>query len=411
MQLARCRSCQAELRDVFADLGVSPLSNSFIRPARFNDMEPFYPLCAYVCRNCFLVQLIAARSGEAIFSEYVYFSSYSDSWLAHVRAYVDAMIPRLRLSSKSFVLEIASNDGYLLQFFRQREIPVLGIEPAANVAKVALEKGIPTRSVFFGSSSAAMLAREVGQADLLIGNNVLAHVPDLHDFVAGVKVALAPKGTATFEFPHLLRLMKGAQYDTIYHEHFSYFSLLSVSRVFAAHGLEIYDLDELETHGGSLRVYLKHKDSGLPDISPAVRELEGRERDEGLGDLATYASFSQLVVRNKREVLRFFLQCADRGESVAGYGAPAKGNTLLNYCGITPDMLPYTVDRNPDKQGTYLPGVRIPVYAPEKIAETKPHYVLILPWNIADEIVEQLSFVREWGGQFVTPIPVPRIVP
>ena len=397
MTAPACRFCGEALSHQFADLGMSPLSNAFLRPEHLGRMEPFYPLTVYVCANCFLVQLPAVETPEAIFSDYAYFSSYSDSWLEHSRNYCATMTKRLGLNASSQVIEIASNDGYLLQYFHARGIPVLGVEPAANVAEVARQKGIETLVRFFGVET----AKELPPADLLLGNNVLAHVPDINDFVEGMRIALKPGGTITMELPHLMRLMQGNQFDTIYHEHFSYFSLLTVRRIFAAHGLTVCDVDELPTHGGSLRIHARHGG----DVAPAVDALETREREFGLDRLETYASFADQVRGTKRALLQFLIEAKESGKRVVGYGAPAKGNTLLNYCGIRSDFLEFTVDRSPHKQGLFLPGTRIPIYAPEKIAETKPDYVLILPWNLRDEIMEQMAHIREWGGRFVVPIP------
>lgn len=399
----RCRFCSNPLEEVFADLGVSPLANSYLREDQLSLMEPHYPLKAWVCGGCLLVQLEEFESPAGIFSDYAYFSSFSTSWLAHAERYVQDMIARFGFDSHSQVIEIASNDGYLLQYFHAAGVPVLGIEPAANVAQVAMAKGIPSRTVFFGRNTARDLVKEGIQADLLIGNNVYAHVPDLHSFTEGLKTVLKPAGVLTLEFPHLLRLMDEAQFDTIYHEHFSYFSLLTVQKVFAHHGLAVFDVEELPTHGGSLRVFGGH--SGAHPVSPRVEAVIARERIAGLDRLETYRSFAEKVKRVKCDVLEFLIHARREGKSVAGYGAPAKGNTLLNYCGIGPELLPYTVDRSPHKQGQYLPGTRIPIRGPEAIEQTRPDYVLMLPWNLRDEITEQMSAIREWGGRFVVAIP------
>jgi SAM-dependent methyltransferase len=392
------------LEAIFADLGMSPLANSYLSPEQANAMEPYYPLRALVCGNCFLVQLEEFETPERIFSDYAYFSSYSSSWLEHCRRYVERMIERLDLSHESRVVEIASNDGYLLQFFADKQIPVLGIEPAANVAEAALAKGVPTRVEFFGRESARSLAEEAG-ADLLIGNNVLAHVPDLNDFVSGMKVLLAPDGVITMEFPHLMRLIDENQWDTIYHEHFSYFSFLTANRLFEAHGLRLFDVEELPTHGGSLRIYGCHaEDAGKPD-SEAAAELRERERAAGYERLDTYPGYGRRVERDKRQILRFLIDLKEAGSRIVGYGAPAKGNTLLNYCGVGVDLIGYTCDLNPHKQGHLLPGSHIPIRAPEAIREDEPDVVLILPWNLKEEISEQLSFVREWGGRFAARTP------
>jgi SAM-dependent methyltransferase len=400
-----CRFCHAALHQTFADLGASPLSNAFLCPDDLGAPEPYYPLKAQVCTDCFLVQLPAVQTPESIFSEYAYFSSYSQSWLDHAAEYVRAITARLSLTGGSQVIEIASNDGYLLQYFRARGVPVLGIEPAANVARIAEERGVPTLVRFFGEELARELAAEGRSADLIVGNNVLAHVPDLNDFVAGLKLLLKPDGVLTMEFPHLLRLMQERQFDTIYHEHFSYFSLGTARRVFARHGIEIFDVEELRTHGGSLRVFGRHAGSGEGRLSPSVAGLLGVEREAGLDDAGAYAHFQEGVDEVKRDLLRFLIAAKQNGDQIVGYGAPAKGNTLLNYCGIRTDFLDYTVDRSPYKQGSCLPGSRIPVLPPETIRETRPDYVLILPWNLKDEIVAQLAFIREWGGKFIIPIP------
>ena len=405
----RCRFCAAPLQHTFADLGMSPLSNSYVRLDKTDAMESFYPLHAYVCTKCWLVQLQVYETGEQIFSDYAYFSSYSDSWLAHSKAYALEMQRRFGLGRNSLVVELASNDGYLLQYFKQLDVPVLGVEPAANVAAVAIAKGIPTAVRFFGEAYARELVRQVGQADLLLGNNVLAHVPDLNDFVKGMKVALKPGGVITMEFPHLQRLVEQSQFDTIYHEHFSYFSFTTAERVFAHHGMTLFDVEELPTHGGSLRIYARHSEDASKPTSARVDELREREQRLGYGDLALYESFSDKVKEVKRNLLSFLIEAKRRGEVIVGYGAPAKGNTLLNYCGIRTDMIEYTVDRNPHKQNHLLPGTRIPVYGPERIAQTRPDYVLILPWNLKDEIMKDLAYVREWGCRFVVPIPEVRV--
>ncbi len=400
-----CRFCATPLRDSFCDLGLSPLSNSYLAAAQLQRMEPFYPLHAYVCSQCFLVQLQEFETPQRIFSDYAYFSSYSDSWLAHAKQYTDTMVGRFRFGAQSQVIELASNDGYLLQYFKEKGIPVLGVEPAVNVAEVALERGIPTRVQFFGVATAEELAREGLCADLLLGNNVLAHVPDINDFVAGMKIALKPGGVITMEFPHLLRLMQQNEFDTIYHEHFSYLSFTTVDAIFAAHGLALFDVEELATHGGSLRIYARHAQGDSRPIGARVAELKAREATAGLTSLAAYAAFAEQVCETKRALLHFLIEAKRAGKSIVGYGAPAKGNTLLNYCGIRQDFIDYTVDRSPHKQGRFLPGSRIPVYAPGKLRETRPDYVLILPWNLKEEIVGQMAHIREWGGRFVVPIP------
>jgi SAM-dependent methyltransferase len=407
--VSACRLCGAPLQHVVADLGVSPVANDFLREEDLGRMEPFYPLCALVCDVCLLVQLEAFEPPEQIFSDdYAYFSSFSTGWLDHSRRYADATIELLGLDAKSKVVEIASNDGYLLQYFVARGIPVLGVEPTANTAAAAIAKGIPTDVRFFGGETANDLRAEHA-ADLLIANNVLAHVPDLNDFVAGLAILLAPDGVLTIEFPHLLRLLDEAQFDTIYHEHYSYFSLLTASRALERHGLEIFDVEELPTHGGSLRIYAGATPRGEPGAR--VVELRERERAAGLEELETYLAFADRVRREKREIVRFFIEQKEAGVSIAGYGAPAKGNTLLNYCGIGRDFIDYTVDLNPHKQGRYLPGTRIPIRDPDEIRRTQPDLVFILPWNLRDEVMEQLAFVREWGGRFAARSPEIRIFP
>ncbi len=404
-----CRFCGAPLRDVFADLGSSPLANSYLTPERLGAMEPFYPLRALVCGRCFLVQLEEFETPAAIFSEYAYFSSYSTTWLEHCRRYTAQMVQLLGLGEHSRVVELASNDGCLLQCFHERHIPVLGVEPAGNVAKVALQRGIPTLVEFFGRETAHSLAAEA-RAELLVGNNVLAHVPDLDDFVGGIKILLAPGGTLTMEFPHLLRLVEEGLWDTIYHEHFSYFSFLTATRVFAAHGLRLFDVEELPTHGGSLRVYGAHEDDARPDTERAL-ELREREREAGCERLETYTAYGARVEADKRRILEFLIGLKDAGQRVVGYGAPAKGNTLLNYCGVRRDFLDYTVDLNPHKQGCFLPGSHIPIRAPQAISEDRPDVVVILPWNLKDEIVGQLERVREWGGRLAARSPELKLLP
>jgi SAM-dependent methyltransferase len=404
MNSKHCRFCNAELRRTFVDLGRSPLANSFLSAADVERSEQSYPLHVYVCENCFLVQLPESVQAEGIFGDYLYFSSYSKLWLEHCRSYAEQMTRRLAIDNRSLVVEVASNDGYLLQFFRDRGISVLGIEPAANVAKAAEAKGIATEVAFFGIETARRLAEATGPADLMIANNVLAHVPNLHDFVSGFKLLLKRTGTATFEFPHLLNLIKQRQFDTIYHEHYSYFSLFVVDKVFSCHGLRIYDVDRLPTHGGSLRVFVCHDAASFLRDS-GVDELLNIERREGLDRIETYAGFERSVIDIKCELVSFLIEARKSGKSVVGYGAPAKGNTLLNYCGVGSELLAYTVDVSPHKQGRYLPGVQIPIHVPEYIFETKPDYVLILPWNIKEEIMERMAAIRQWGGRFVVAIP------
>ncbi|MGB5891744.1 MAG: class I SAM-dependent methyltransferase, partial [Thermoanaerobaculia bacterium] len=393
------------LRQSFVDLGMSPLANSYVEPEALQRREPFFPLHVWVCEHCLLVQLPETESPEAIFSDYAYFSSYSTSWLRHAEGYVAAMAERFGFDQESQIVEIASNDGYLLQYFQQRGIPVLGIEPAGNVAQAAQERGIRTLVKFFNTKTAKQLVAEGLQADLLLGNNVLAHVPGLNDFVEGLKIALKPGGVVTMEFPHLMRLMVENQFDTIYHEHFSYFSFRTVLDVFTVRGLTLFDVEELSTHGGSIRIYARHTEDESKPVEPRVTELLDRERAAGFDDLDHYLSFGEQVKETKRKLLSFLVRLKNEGKSIAGYGAPAKGNTLLNYCGVGTDFIDYTVDRSPHKQGRYLPGTRIPIYAPEHISETRPDYVLILPWNLKEEIIEQVTDLSSWGGQFFVAIP------
>ena len=399
-----CRSCGAQLQCTFADLGTSPLANSFLKPDQLNDTEQLYPLRAYVCHVCFLVQLEAIAKPEDIFSDYAYFSSFSDTWLEHARSYVDSVISRFRLNAESQVIEIASNDGYLLKGFLAHGIPVLGIEPARNIAQVAIAKGIPTLVRFFGEETAHELLIH-GQADLIIANNVLAHVPDLSGFVRGLKILLHRRGVITLEFPHLMHLMQGNQFDTIYHEHFSYFSLTSVHGLFRRHGLSLFDVEELPTHGGSLRIFAANDDDDSKPVGERVHELLLKEERAGFTTLEHYLAFGNQVDNTRRKLLDFLAAARTDQKSVVAYGAPAKGNTLLNYCGIGTDLIQYTVDRSPHKQGRFLPGTHIPIYSPDRIRQTKPDYVLILPWNLKDEIVEQMNYIREWNGRFVVPIP------
>ena len=400
-----CRFCGTPLSQVMVDLGMSPLCESFLRADEINARESFYPLTTRVCGKCFLVQLEAYVGGEEIFTEYAYFSSYSDSWLDHARRYTDQMIERFRLGPQSQVIEVASNDGYLLQYFVKRGVPSLGIEPAVNVAKVAEEKGVPTLVKFFGRETARQLVAEGRQADLLLGNNVLAQVPGLNDFVAGLKIALKPDGVITFEFPHLMRLVAENQFDTIYHEHYSYFSWLTTEAIFAAHGLTLFDVEELPTHGGSLRIYACHDLDASKPVTARARELAEREHAAGVWTPEYYTSFDERVKETKRKVLDFLIKAKRDGKRVVGYGAPGKGNTLLNYCGIRTDFIDFTVDRNPYKHGRFLPGTHIPIHAPDALRDARPDYVFILPWNLKDEIMKQLAFIREWGGKFVVPIP------
>jgi SAM-dependent methyltransferase len=406
---SHCRFCAAPLVLTMVDLGKSPLCESFLPADRLEEMEPFFPLHVRVCTRCWLAQLPSFVPPDEIFHEYAYFSAYSDSWVEHARVYVDMITERLSLTSDSLVVELASNDGYLLQHFLPKGVPVLGIDPAANVAPAAEERGVPTLVEFFGVELAQRLVGERGHADLVLGNNVLAQVPDLNDFVAGVAILLAPDGTATFEFPHLARLLEGLQYDTIYHEHFSYFSLTAIQEVFAAHGLAVVDVEELPSHGGSLRVYAGQSSAGR-EPGPAVGELIAREAAEGLLDPERYRQFAHDVEESKRALLSLLIELRRAGKQVVGYGAPGKGNTLLNYCGIRTDLLDYTVDRNPYKHGRFTPGTQIPIEPPGRIAETRPDAIVILPWNLAKEIAAQLAYTNEWGAKLVVPIPTARVL-
>ena len=401
----QCRFCGAALSHTFIDLGMSPLCQDHVKPSELNSMEPFYPLHAFVCEKCFLVQLDEFVSPSDIFKDYAYFSSYSDSWLKHVSRYTDMMVQRFGYNKKSLVSEIASNDGYLLQYFQNKKIPVLGIEPAANVAEAAIAKGIRTEVKFFGEKTAKELVKKHGKTNLLIGNNVLAHVPDINDLVRGIKIFLREDGIVTMEFPDILRLIEHNQFDTIYHEHFSYLSFGTVQEIFRHNGLVLFDVDELPTHGGSIRIYARHEEDSSKPVSERVREILDRETALGLRSLQFYSSFAEKVHETKRSILEFLIDAKRAGKSVAGYGAPGKGNTLLNYCGIRTDFIDYTVDRNPVKQGNYLPGTLIPIYPIEHIKETKPDFVFILPWNLKDEIVSTHSYIAEWGDKFVIAIP------
>jgi C-methyltransferase C-terminal domain/Putative zinc binding domain/Methyltransferase domain len=400
----RCRLCGDRLEHTFVNLGMSPLCESFLAADQLDAMEPYFPLHVLVCDNCFLVQLKEYVSPEHIFTEYAYFSSYSTSWVAHAKAYCEMIKDRLSLGADSLAVELASNDGYLLQHFLPLGVPVLGIEPAANVAKVAVNKGIPTRIDFFGTELAKKLLAEGHRADLILGNNVLAQIPDLNDFVSGMQLLLKPEGVITLEFPHLQRLIEGNQFDTIYHEHFSYFSLVTIDKMAARHGLKLIDVEELTTHGGSIRVYLAHQASERKPAK-AVPDMLARERDLGFLDIATYASFADQVCRTKRRLLAFLIKAKDEGKTICGYGAPGKGNTLLNYCGIGVDFLDFTVDRNPYKHGRFTPGMHIPIHDVGAIDAARPDYIFILPWNLRQEIVQQMRRVGEWGGKFIVPIP------
>ena len=408
--LSKCRFCGALLEATFVDLGMSPLCESYRTSDQLNQMEPFYPLHVKVCGSCFLVQLEQYVSAEHIFSEYAYFSSFSDSWLRHSSNYVDMISKRLHLGSQSLVVELASNDGYLLQYFTKKGTPVLGVEPAINVAKAAEQKGVPTLIKFFGCQTALEMVANGQMADLVVGNNVLAQVPDINDFVGGIRILLKPGAVATLEFPHLYRLMQENQYDTIYHEHFSYFSLITAEKIFAAHGLVLFDVDEIPTHGGSLRIYLRHVEDGSKPVTSTVFNLRDRELAAGLNRMTTYTTFSEQAMESKRQLLKLLIDLRGEGKRVVGYGAPGKGNTLLNYCGIRTDFLEFTVDRNPYKQGRFLPGTHIPIYPPARIRETRPDYILILPWNLKAEIISQLAYAREWGAKFIVPIPTARVL-
>jgi SAM-dependent methyltransferase len=404
---SHCRFCGEPLKFTLVDLGSQPPCESFIGPEQKNQKEPVYPLHVYVCNKCFLVQLDEFIAPKKIFTEYAYFSSYSKTWLEHAQKYAEMITKKLALNQKSHVVEIASNDGYLLQYIKQKGIPVLGVEPAANVTKVAAEKGIPTLVKFFNLETSLELVKENKKADLIIGNNVLAQVPDLNGFIDGMKTLLKPSGVITMEFPHLLRLIEENQFDTIYHEHFSYFSLVTVEKIFAYHGLKIYDVETLSTHGGSLRIYARHIDDKDPSKTVAINvaKLRSKEKLAGLTNLETYVSFSEKVKEIEKSLKDFLLTLKRNKKTIVGYGAPGKGNTLLNSCGVSADLLEYTVDKNPYKQGKFLPGTHIPILLPDRIKETKPDYVLILPWNIKEEIINQTSYIGEWGGRFVVPIP------
>ncbi|HSE39435.1 MAG TPA: class I SAM-dependent methyltransferase [Acidobacteriota bacterium] len=402
---AVCRFCGSALKHTLVDLGMSPLCESYLSAEELNRMEPFYPLHVFICDQCYLAQLEEYVSPENIFSHYAYFSSYSDTWLDHARRYCEMAIKRFQLNANSFVVEVASNDGYLLQNFVTYGIPVLGIEPAANVAEAALKKGVDTLVTFFSENSARELTNKRKKADLIIGNNVLAQVPALNDFVAGLKILLASEGVITLEFPHLFRLIEGNQFDTIYHEHFSYFSFFAIEKIFEKHALKIFDVEELPTHGGSLRIFGNHKQDLSRTASDRVTDLRSWEESKAVNELKTYENFAEQVRETKRALLQFLIEAKRSGKTIAGYGAPGKGNTLLNYCAIRTDFLDYTVDRSPFKQGKFLPGTHVPIYHPDQIRKTKPDYLLILPWNLKEEISKQMSYIRQWGGKFVVPIP------
>jgi SAM-dependent methyltransferase len=404
-EVKSCRFCGAGLQRTFVDLGMSPLCETYPAAADLNRGEVYYPLHVRVCERCWLVQLEEYESAEKIFTDYAYFSSYSDSWLKHCEKYCDAMKTRFVLDNNSFVVEVASNDGYLLQYFVRQDVPVLGIEPAANVAEVAIGKGVPTLVRFFGTELAKELVEDGRAADLVLGNNVLAQVPDLNDFVEGLKILLKPEGVLTLEFPHLLRLIELNEFDTIYHEHFSYFSLLTTVKLMEAHGLRVFDVEELKSHGGSLRVYACRAESQTHKVEPNVKKVLADEAYAQLDRTEGYWGFAAQVEETKFGLVEFLLRAAREGKKVTGYGAPGKSATLLHYCGIGKDLIEYTVDRSPYKQGRFLPGNHIPIHHPDRIAQTKPDYVVILPWNLKDEIMQQLQFIREWGGRFVVPIP------
>lgn len=399
-----CRLCSSPLVHTFVDLGMSPPCESFVAADAANDVEPFYPLHAFVCDECFLVQLQEYVAPENIFTEYAYFSSFSDSWVAHAKRYCDMVIERFALGESSFVVELASNDGYLLQHFLTSNIPMLGIEPAVNVAKVAIGKGIPTLTEFFNEALATDMAARGQKADLIIGNNVLAQVPDINDFVAGMKALLKPDGVITLEFPHIEKLIEKNQFDTIYHEHFSYFSLLTIEKMARRHGLKVFDVEEIPTHGGSLRVFFSHEDGNFPREA-RVDSLLARELNAGLDRIETYTAFSEAVRQTKRNLLSFLIRLKEMRKSICAYGAPGKGNTLLNYCGIGTDFIDFAVDRNPYKHGRLTPGMHIPIRPVSEIQRIKPDYVLILPWNLKTEIVAQMNDIRNWGGKFIVPIP------
>jgi SAM-dependent methyltransferase len=404
--MQNCRLCNTLLKAPFLSLGNSPFSNSYLSKDDLDKMEPYFPLELYICEICYLVQINQFTAVSDIFStDYAYHSSFSAIWLKHAKDYVEMIIDRLKLNKNSFVVEVASNDGYLLQYFLEKNIPLLGIEPTEKTASVAIKKGINTDKIFFDTKYAIKMRKTGNLADLIIGNNVLAHNPDLNDFVEGLKIALKPEGVITMEFPHLLCMLDETQFDTIYHEHYSYFTFYTVQKLFSLHKLEIFDVEELPTHGGSLRVYCKHEEDDKKAISANVNKLLDKENDFGLFNLNIYSGFKNKVEKVKRNLLYFLIQEKNKGKKIIGYGAPAKGNTLLNYCGIRTDFLDYTVDRSPYKQNKFLPGTHIPVKSPEKIKGDRPDYILILPWNIKDEIVEQMSFIREWGGKFIVPIP------
>ncbi|WP_441000169.1 methyltransferase domain-containing protein [Fodinibius sp. SL11] len=406
----KCLNCDNVLKHTFADLGTSPLCEEFVKPEHVNKGQQSYPLHAYVCEECLLVQVGEYVKPEDIYSDYYYFSSYSDSWLKHASDYVDMMVKDYGINRDQFVVEIASNDGYLLQYFKEKKIPILGVEPSENVARESVAKGIPTEKVFFGEKTANILKKNYRPADLILGNNVLAHVPKINDFIKGLEVMLSEKGIMTFEFPHLMQLVDNNQFDTIYHEHFFYYSLIAVKSIFEKHGMKIFDVQELSTHGGSIRIFITRESNDNHQVSENVERIIEREKEEGYLDIDFYKSFDKNVQQTKRDILALLIELKNKGKAIAGYGAPGKGNTLLNYCGIGTDFIDYTVDRNPHKHGQYLPGSLIPIFHPDKIRESKPDYVFILPWNLKEEIMKQISYISEWGGKFIIPIPKPEIL-
>ncbi|OQP50813.1 SAM-dependent methyltransferase [Niastella yeongjuensis] len=406
-----CRFCKTKLEHEFIDLINAPASNSFLRKEQLNEPETYYPLKVMVCHSCFLVQVDEFKSSESIFNnEYVYFSSYSTTWLAHAKKYVEMVTERFGLGTQSSVMEIASNDGYLLQYFLEKKIPVLGIEPTGNTAEVAIKKGIPTITEFFGTELANKLVKEGKQADLFLGNNVLAHVPDIVDLVKGMKIVLKPEGVITMEFPHLLQLVIHNQFDTIYHEHFSYLSLYTIQKIFAAQGLTIFDVEELPTHGGSLRIFAKHEENSRQPVTDQVEKILQKELKEGINNLEYYKNFQQRALHVKLDLLNFLIEQKKNGKRVAAYGAAAKGNTLLNYCGVKSDLIEFVVDANPNKQNKFLPASHIPVVNEAFLKQQQPDFVLILPWNIKEEIVKQLDYIRTWEGKFVTCIPALTVI-
>jgi len=411
METRTCRFCNKTTNQIFIELGMLPLSNSFLNSEMIHQTESVYPLRVFFCKNCFLVQIEEFETPEKIFTNYAYFSSYSETWLNHAKNYVDMMIEKFGIERKNLVIEIASNDGYLLQYFKKKNIPILGIEPAVNVAKSATIKGIPTITKFFNEALARELIQQGKQADLIIGNNVIAHIPNLNDFVKGLKILLSTRGIITIEFPHLLQLMKNNQFDTIYHEHFSYYSFFVIQKIFSYHNLIIFDVEKLTTHGGSLRIFVRHPENSNLKISDNVNKILEEEKKYKLNEIATYENFSDKAKLIKKNLSEFLISVKNDNKKIVCYGAAAKGNTLLNYCGIDTDLIEYVVDRNPHKQGLFLPGSHIPIKDPDKIRETKPDYILITVWNLQDEIMKQISFIREWGGKFIIPIPEVKILP